>query len=93
MQYRRVGATWAIRPLLALRAGMQLWVLDALSFSLQVRSLDSFPLTWALHPEISAGLHVALGRARPEMPHVDGDYLWFLVGLAVAALIAFLPRK
>ena len=93
MQYRRVGTAWALKPFLALRAGYQIWVLDALALSLQFRSLDAFPLSWTLVPEVSLGLQIGVGRARPERPRFDGDYLWFLVGLAAAALIAFLPRK
>ena len=93
MQYRRVGEAWALKPFLALRAGYQIWLLDAFALSLQFRSLDPFPLSWTVSPEIALGINVAIGRARPENPRLDGDYLWFLVGLAAAALIAFLPRK
>jgi hypothetical protein len=93
MQYRRVGEAWALRPLLASRAGIQIWIVDSLAFSLQFRSLDPFPLTWTLNPEIALGINVGIGRARPEGLQIDGDYLWFLVGLGVAALIAFLPRQ
>ena len=93
MQYRRVGDAWALKPFLTLRAGYQIWLVDSFALSLQFRSLDPFPLAWTFTPEIALGVQVAIGRARPESPRLDGDYLWFLVGLAAAAMIAFLPRK
>lgn len=92
VQWRRVGAAWSIRPLVNLRVGTQTWILDSLALVLQVRSLQSLPISWAFSPEISLGLTMGLGQARPEIPRFDGDVLWLLVGLGVAALIAFLPR-
>jgi len=93
VQYRRVGTAWSFKPLLSLRVGYQIWVLDSVALSLQFRSLEAFPLSWAFSPEIALGFCVGLGRARPEAPRYDGDYIWLLAGLGVAALIAFLPRK
>ena len=93
MQYRRVGSAWAMLPMLNLRAGYQIWLLDSFALFLQLRTLEAFPVTWSLSPEIAVGLTVGLGRARPETPRVDGQMLWFLAGLGVAALVAFLPRQ
>jgi len=93
VQYRRVGSAWAMKPHLALRAGYQIWLLESLAISAQFRSLDPLPITWAFSPEMALGFNIGLGRARPEAPRFDGDFLWVLVGFAVAALIAFLPRK
>jgi hypothetical protein len=93
MQYRRVGSAWSLKPLLSLRAGYRIWVLDAVAISLQFRTLDALPVSWTFAPEIALGFNVGLGRARPESPRFDGEYVWILVGLGVAALIAFLPRR
>jgi hypothetical protein len=93
MQYRRVGAAWSLKPFLNLRTGYQIWVLDNVAVSLQFRSLEAFPIGWVLSPEVALGFNVGLGRARPEAPRYDGEYIWVLVGLAAAALIAFLPRQ
>ena len=93
VQYRRVGTAWSFKPLLSLRAGYQIWVLDSVALSLQFRSLEAFPLSWTFSPEIALGFSVGLGRARPEDPRYDADYIWLLAGLGAAALIAFLPRK
>ncbi len=90
---RRVGSVWSYRPLLALRAGCQLWLLEPLAFHLQFRSLDPFPLQWTFSPEVSLGFSVGLGRATPDRPAWDFDYLWLITGLAVAAVVAFLPRQ
>jgi len=93
VQYRRVGHAWAWKPHLNLRAGFQTWFLDSVAFSVHYRTLEPLPIEWVFSPEIALGLNVALGRARPESPRYDGDYLWVLLGLGAAALIAFLPRK
>jgi hypothetical protein len=92
-QYRRVGFAWAWKPFLALRAGFQTWLLDSVAISVHYRTLEALPVEWVFAPQIAIGLNVALGRARPVSPQYDADYLWLLVGLAAAALIAFLPRK
>ena len=93
MRYHRVGSAWSLKPLLNLRAGYRIWVLDAVALSLQFRSLEPLPISWVFSPEIALGFNVGLGRARPETPRFDGEYIWILVGLGVAALIAFLPRR
>jgi len=93
VQYRRVGEAWAIRPLLGLRIGWQFWPIDAVSVSSHLRSLEPLPVAWILTPELACGLHVGLGRARPGGPRIDGEYLWILVALGTAALIAFLPKQ
>lgn len=93
MQGLRVGSAWSLKPHLALRTGYQIWLLDSFAVSLQFRSLEAFPISWVLSPEIAIGFDVGLGRARPESPRYDGDWLWILVGLGAAAMIAFLPRK
>jgi hypothetical protein len=91
-RWHNVGSTWVGVPHLNLKAGFQAWVLDSLAFVLQVRSVEALPVSWTLAPEISLGLSVAIGRARPTTLFADGPTLWILVGLGVAALIAFLPR-
>jgi len=93
MQYLRVGNAWSLKPHLTLRTGYKIWLLDSFAISLQFRSLEPLPITWVLSPEIALGFDVGLGRARPEAPRYDGDWLWILVGLGTAAMIAFLPRK
>jgi len=93
MQWRRVGSAWSLKPMLGLRTGYQIWLIDAVAVFLQFRSLEAIPVSWVLSPEIALGIDVGLGRARPEAPRYDGEYIWLLVGLGVAALIAFLPRR
>lgn len=92
-QWTRVASAWSIRPMLNLRAGYQIWLVDSLAILVQFRTLEAFPLEWTFSPEIALGVAVGLGRARPTSPHFEFDYLWFLVGLGVAALLAFLPRR
>ncbi|MEW5826771.1 MAG: hypothetical protein AB1778_08055 [Candidatus Bipolaricaulota bacterium] len=89
----RIGSAWSLVPLVQLRGGVQLWVDEALAFQAQIRTLDAFPLDWSFTPEVSLGLALALGRGRPETPRAEFDVLWLLVGLATAALVAFLPRS
>jgi len=91
-RWHNVGSTWVGVPHLNLKAGVQAWVLESLGFVLQARSIETLPVQWTLAPEISLGVIVALGRGRPGTLCVDGPTLWLLVGLGVAALIAFLPR-
>jgi hypothetical protein len=91
-RWYHAGSNWISVPHLNLKAGFQAWVLDSFALALQVRSVEALPVSWTLHPEISLGLSVAIGRARPATPFADGPTLWILVGLGVAALIAFLPR-
>lgn len=92
MHWMRVGSAWGFRPLLAFKVGAQIWPVDAVALTLQIRSLDPFPLSWTFSPELSASLAVALGPAPPPEPVLDLGTLWFVVGLGVAAAIAFLPR-
>jgi hypothetical protein len=93
LQARRVGTAWSFKPLLNLRTGYQIWLLEQLAIVLQFRSLEALPIRWTLAPEVSLGFSIGLGQARPGVPTFEGDYIWLLVGLGVAALIAFLPRK
>jgi len=93
VQYRRVGQAWAWKPFLNLRAGFQTWLLDSVAISVHYRTLEAMPIEWVFSPEIALGFTVGLGRARPEAPRFDAEYIWVLVGLAAAALIAFLPRQ
>jgi len=92
-RWHHVGSTWAGVPHLNLRAGVQAWVLDSLAIVFQARSIEPLPVVWTLTPEISVGVAVAVGRGRPPVPVADVSTLWILVGLGVAALIAFLPRS
>jgi hypothetical protein len=91
-RWHHIGSTWAGVPHLNLKAGAQAWVLESLALVLQVRSIEALPVSWTFTPEISLGLSVAIGRARPATLFADGAILWILLGLGVAALIAFLPR-
>ncbi len=91
-RWHDVGATWVGVPHLNLKAGAQAWLLESLAFVIQARTIEPLPVSWALTPEFSLGISVAFGRARPGTTSVDGAILWLLVGLGVAAAIAFLPR-
>lgn len=91
-RWHHIGSTWIGVPHLNLKAGIQAWVLESFALALQVRSIEALPVSWTFTPEISLGLTVAIGRARPTTLFADGATLWVLVGLGVAALIAFLPR-
>lgn len=93
IQWLRVGSAWAIRPYLDLRAGYQIWLRDPFAVILQFRTLQKLPIEWSFSPEIALGFELGLGRGRPIAPRFDGGYIWLLVGLGVAALIAFLPRS
>ena len=92
-RWHHIGSTWAGVPHLNLRAGVQAWVLDSLAIVFQARSIEPLPVVWTFAPEISVGVSVAVGRGRPPAPVADVATLWILVGLGVAALIAFLPRS
>jgi hypothetical protein len=92
-RWHHVGSAWALVPHLNLRAGVQAWVLESLAIVFQARSVEPLPVVWTLTPEISLGVAVAIGRATPSTPVADVATLWILVGLGVAALIAFLPRS
>jgi len=91
-RYLRIGSVWGISPYLVLKAGFQTWLLDSLALVVQYRTIEALPIDWTFSPELSLGLTVAFGRARPEAPVYDGQSIWILVGLGVAALIAFVPR-
>jgi len=91
-RYLKISSIWGISPYLVLKAGFQTWLLDSLAVVVQYRTTESLPIDWDFAPDISLGLTVALGRARPEEPVYDGQSIWILIGLGVAALIAFLPR-
>jgi hypothetical protein len=93
-QWTRVGSAWSIRPLWNLRAGYQIWLAEAAAIQLQFRTLEPLSLSgWTFSPEIALGFCVGLGSARPASPQFDLAYLWLIVGLGVAALLAFLPRQ
>jgi len=92
-RWHHTGSTWIGVPHLNLRAGVQAWLLESLALVFQARSLEAIPVAWTLTPEVSLGLSVAFGRARPSTPFADNATLWVIVGLGVAALIAFLPRS
>ena len=93
LQWRLVNATWLWTPLANVETGVQLWVLDSLAFSAQIRSLDPLPAAWDFSPEISLGTTISFGRARPIDPRFDGGYLWLIVGLWVLAFLAYYPRS
>ncbi len=86
------SAVWDWSPYMNILAGIQWRILDPLVISFQVRSLDSFPLTFTLHPEISLGASLVLGRGLPRSTQVDQMTLWIIVGLGVLVLVAYSPR-
>jgi hypothetical protein len=92
-QWRRVAAVWGYNPYLTLKGGVQFWIVDSVAFIAQFRTHDPMPLHWTFNPEFSLGMTVAIGGARPDPPVCDPATMWLLVGLGVAALIAFLPRQ
>lgn len=93
LQWRRVGAAWAFNPHLTLKGGFQLWATDSLALVAQFRTHEPFPLQWSFEPELSLGMMLAFGSGRPDPLIYDPATLWLIVGLGVAALIAFLPRQ
>ena len=93
IQWLRVGGAWAIHPFLDLRAGYQIWLRDSFAIVIQFRTLQVIPLSWSFSPEIALGFDIGLGRGRPIAPRFDGGYIWLILGLGVAALLAFLPRN
>lgn len=93
LQWRLIGDVWLLSPFMNVVAGAELWIIDSFALFTQVRSLDPLPASWTLDPEVSVGATIALGKARPALPRVDGDYLWILVGLGVLALLAYYPRS
>jgi len=93
MQWRRVGTAWGFNPHLTLKGGFQFWVLDSLALVAQFRTHEPLPIQWTFSPELSLGMTVALGRGRPDPLMYDPITLWLVVGLGVAALIAFLPKQ
>ena len=92
-QWRRVGTAWAFNPHLTLKGGFQFWALDSLAFVAQFRTHEPLPIQWTFAPEFSLGMTLALGSGRPDPLIYDPATLWLIVGLGVAALIAFLPKQ
>jgi hypothetical protein len=85
---------WAWHPFMVVQAGAELWLNESFAVRAQVRSLDPFPLSWTLHPQVSLALLVAFGSARPPGPSPQNLWsAWLLVGLGVAALLAYYPRS
>ncbi len=93
LQGRRVGSAWGYSPHLTLKGGFQLWLANSAAVVIQFRTHEALPVTWTFSPEFSLGMAVALGGARPSPSLVDPTTLWLVIGLGVAALIAFLPKK
>ena len=93
LQSRRVGTAWGFNPYLTLKGGFQFWVLDSLALVAQFRTHEPIPMQWTFAPEFSLGLTVAFGSGRPDPLIYDPATLWLVVGLGVAALVAFLPRQ
>lgn len=93
LQWRKVGSAWGYNPYLTLKGGFQCWVLDSLAIVAQFRTHEPLPIHWTFAPEFSLGMTIAFGSARPDPLIYDPATLWLLVGLGVAALIAFLPRQ
>jgi hypothetical protein len=93
LQWRRVGSAWGYNPYLTLKGGFQCWVLDSLAIVAQFRTHEALPIQWTFAPEFSLGMTVAFGSGRPDPLLYDPATLWLVVGLGVAALIAFLPKQ
>ncbi len=93
LQWRRVGTTWGYNPYFTLKGGFQYWLLDSLAIVAQFRTHEPIPIQWIFAPEFSLGMTVALGSGRPDPLIYDPATLWLIVGLGVAAMVAFLPRK
>ena len=93
LQWRHVGSAWGFNPYLTLKGGFQVWVLDSLAIVAQFRTREPLPVQWTFAPEFSLGMTVAFGNGRPDPLIYDPATLWIVVGLGVAALIAFLPRQ
>ena len=93
LQCRRVGTAWGFNPHLTLKGGFQFWAVDSLAFVAQFRTHEPIPLHWTFAPELSLGVMFAFGRGRPDPLYYDPATLWLVVGLGVAALIAFLPKQ
>jgi len=93
MQWRKVGTAWGYNPYLTLKGGFQCWLLDSLAVVAQFRTHEALPIQWTFAPEFSLGLTVAFGSGRPDPLMYDPVTLWLVVGLGVAALIAFLPKQ
>ncbi len=93
LQWEWLGSAWLYRPHLSLRAGSQIWPHRQICITLQARSQHPIPSLGSFAPELSAALSVAFAPVRPEPLAHDAATLWLVVGLGVAALIAFLPRQ
>ena len=93
LQWRHVGSAWGFNPYLTLKGGFQLWLLESLALVAQFRTHEPLPIQWTFSPEFSLGLTVAFGSGRPDPLMYDPATLWLVVGLGVAALIAFLPKQ
>ena len=93
MQWRRVGAAWGFNPYLTLKGGFQFWILDSLALVAQFRTHEPLPIRWTFSPEFSLGMTIAFGSGRPDPLIYDPATLWLVVGMGVAALIAFLPKQ
>ncbi len=87
------SSAWSWSPYMNMLAGIQWRLLEPLSISFQVRSLDPIPLTLTLHPELSLSASLIFGRGLPHPPQVDQMTLWIIVGLGVLALVAYSPRS
>ena len=92
LQWREVGTAWGFNPYLTLKGGFQVWLLESLAFVAQFRTQEPIPVQWTFSPELSLGLTVAFGSGRPDPQFFDPATLWIVVGMGVAALIAFLPK-
>ncbi|MFC2082904.1 hypothetical protein ACFLSG_02550 [Candidatus Bipolaricaulota bacterium] len=93
LQWRRVGTAWGFNPYLTLKGGFQFWATDSLALVAQFRTHEPIPIQWTFAPEFSLGMTVAFGSGRPNPLVYDPATLWLVVGLGVAALIAFLPKQ
>ncbi|UCF09898.1 MAG: hypothetical protein JSW65_07525 [Candidatus Bipolaricaulota bacterium] len=93
LELTRISGRWLLAPMLHIVAGAQWWVATPLAFSLELRDVEPLPPDGAFAPIVSLGACVSLFAApRPEPQH-DWAQVWIIVGLAVAAMLLYLPRS
>jgi len=89
----RVADRWLLSPAVHLVAGIQVWVAEPLAFHAEIRNQEELPLALAFRPYVSLGASVTLGAAPRSVQRFDVEQAWILVGLAVGALLLYLPRS
>jgi len=94
LQWRYVGDTWWGVPYMHIMAGTQIWIIDSVAVVAGLRSLDTIAPMWHFSPEVSLGLRFSLSPPRPEvLGKENAFYLWVVVGLIVAGILAYYPHS